>query len=59
MVKHWVETKIRRRLMRARERTRFGWKRWSREWCYDRLGLFNDYKLRRWSLATAFRIFRP
>jgi len=53
MVKHWVETKIRRHLMRARERTGFGWKRWSREWLYDRLGLFNDYKLRRWSVATA------
>ena len=53
MVKHWVETKIRRHLMRARERTGFGWKRWSREWLYDRLGLFNDYKLRRWSIATA------
>ena len=23
--------------------------RWSSEWLYDRLGLFNDYQLRRWS----------
>ena len=53
MVKHWVETKIRRHLMRARGRKGFGWERWSRNWLYDRLGLFNDYKLRRWSVATA------
>lgn len=53
MVKHWVETKIRRHLMRARGRKGFGWERWSRNWLYDRLGLFNDYKLRRWSGATA------
>jgi RNA-directed DNA polymerase len=53
MVKHWVETKTRRHLMRARERKGFGWERWSRNWFYDRLGLFNDYKLRRWSVATA------
>ena len=53
MVKHWVETKIRRHLMRARRRKGFGWERWSSDWLYDRLGLFNDYKLRRWSVATA------
>ena len=35
--------------MRARGRKGFGWKRWSSEWLYDRLGLFNDYQLRRWS----------
>jgi RNA-directed DNA polymerase len=53
MVKHWVETKIRRHLMRARGRKGFGWERWSSNWLYDRLGLFNDYRLRRWSVATA------
>ncbi len=53
MVKHWVETKVRRHLMRARGRKGFGWERWSRNWFYDRLGLFNDYRLRRWSVATA------
>src|SRR4051794_19566717 len=53
MVKHWVETKVRRHLMRARGRKGFGWERWSRNWLYDRLGLFNDYRLRRWSVATA------
>src|SRR5580704_3189747 len=47
MVKRWVEKKIRRQLMRARGRKGMGWKRWSSEWLYDRLGLFNDYRVRR------------
>jgi len=49
MVKRWVEKKVRQHLMRARGRKGFGWKRWSSEWLYDQLGLFNDYQLRRWS----------
>jgi RNA-directed DNA polymerase len=40
-----VEKKIRRYLMRARKRGDFGWKRWSRRWLYDALGLFNDYRV--------------
>ena len=32
--------------MRARGRKGFGWKRWSREWLYETLGLFNDYRVR-------------
>jgi RNA-directed DNA polymerase len=51
MVKEWVERKIRRHLMRARGRQGLGWKRWSSTWFYERLGLFNDYKLRRWTSA--------
>ena len=51
MVKRWVEKKVRQHLMRARGRKGFGWKRWSSEWLYERLGLFNDYRLRRWSGA--------
>src|SRR5579863_577701 len=47
MVKRWVEKKVRQHLMRARGRKGFGWKRWSSEWLYDQLGLFNDYQLRR------------
>ena len=31
--------------MRARGRKGFGWTRWSSEWLYGRLGLFNDYQL--------------
>jgi RNA-directed DNA polymerase len=44
MVKRWVEKKVRRHLMRASKRKGMGWKRWSREWLYDRVGLFNDYR---------------
>ena len=47
MVKDWVEKKIRRHRMRARGRPGFGWKRWSRQWFYDHLGLFNNYRVQR------------
>jgi RNA-directed DNA polymerase len=46
-VKDWVEKKIRRHLMRARKRKGFGWQRWSRQWLYGELGLFNAYRVRR------------
>jgi RNA-directed DNA polymerase len=46
-VKDWVEKKVRRHLMRARNRRGFGWKRWSRQWLYDELRLFNNYRVRR------------
>ena len=46
-VKEWVEKKVRRHLMRARKRKGFGWKRWSRQWLYQRLGLFNNYRVHR------------
>ena len=52
-VKQWVEKKVRQHLMRARGRKGFGWTRWSSEWLYDRLGLFNNYRLIRWSGAKA------
>jgi RNA-directed DNA polymerase len=47
MVKDWVEKKARRHLMRARKRRGFGWKRWSSEWLYGTLGLFNEYRVLR------------
>ena len=46
-IKDWVEKKIRRHLMRARKRKGFGWRRWSRQWLYGELGLFNAYRVRR------------
>jgi RNA-directed DNA polymerase len=46
-IRDWVEKKVRRHLMRARKRQGFGWKRWSRRWLYGRLGLFNQYQVRR------------
>jgi RNA-directed DNA polymerase len=33
--------------MRSRLRKGKGWKRWSSEWIYRVLGVFNDYKIRR------------
>jgi hypothetical protein len=45
-VKDWIERKVRRRLMRTRKRKGFGWKRWSKEWLYAELGLYNDYQVR-------------
>ena len=44
-VKDWVEKKVRRHLMRQRGRLGFGWKRWSRQKLYDRLGLFSEYRV--------------
>ena len=50
-VKLWVEKKIRRHLMRARGRKGFGWKRWSTQWLYNTLGLFNDYRVVRRAIS--------
>src|SRR5216684_379798 len=46
VIKDWAEKKVRKHLMRARNRQGHGWKRWSREWLYGPLGLFNDYQVR-------------
>jgi len=46
-IKDWVEKKVRRHLMRARNRKGFGWKRWSRRWLYDTLRLFSNYRVSR------------
>lgn len=42
----WVEKKVRRHLMRARNRKGFGWKRWSSDELYKYYGLYNDYGIR-------------
>ena len=47
-VRDWVEKKMRRHLMRARQRRGFGWRRWSRQWLYEGLGLFDGYRVRRY-----------
>ena len=44
-IREWVERKVRRHLERARQRRGFGWKRWSRRWIYEELGLFRDYRI--------------
>jgi RNA-directed DNA polymerase len=52
-VKDWVERKVRRHLMRARQWQGFGWKRWRRQWLYDEVGLFHDYRVKRaWTWPT-------
>lgn len=45
-VKDWVEKKIRRHLMGARNRKGFGWNRWSSLWIGRNLGIFSDYRVR-------------
>src|SRR6201981_2415949 len=45
-IQDWVEKKVRRQLMKARKRKGFGWTRWSRQWLYATLKLFNGYKVR-------------
>lgn len=52
-IKDWVEKKVRRHLAQARKRQGFGWKRWTRQWLYDTLGLFNSYRVRRNPLKVA------
>lgn len=42
-VRQWIEKKIRRHLMRSCKRRGFGWKRWSTEHMYSKLGLYKDY----------------
>jgi RNA-directed DNA polymerase len=45
-IQDWVEKKVRRHMMKARKRKGFGWTRWSRQWLYDTLKLFNGYKVK-------------
>ena len=55
MVKQWVDKKDQAQdLMRARERKGLAaMMRWSSDWFYDALGLFNDYRLVRWPVVKA------
>ena len=45
-VRQWVEKKVRRHLMRARERPGYGWRTWSTQWLHSVLGLYGDYRVR-------------
>src|ERR1700680_3863694 len=40
-IKDWVEKKVRRRMGRTQNRKGFGWRRWSKQWMYEYLRLFN------------------
>jgi RNA-directed DNA polymerase len=55
-IRDWVEKKIRRHLARACQRRGFGWKRWSREWLYNTLGLFSGYRV---SYAPSASVVAP
>ena len=44
-VRDWVEKKVRRHMARNSKRSGFGWKRWSKQWLYRHLGLFNAYRV--------------
>lgn len=48
-IRNWVEKKIRRHLMQARNQEGVGWKRWSKEWVYNDLGLYNGYRVQRYN----------
>jgi RNA-directed DNA polymerase len=52
-VRDWVEKKLRRHLMRARNLRGFGWKRWSRAWFYQGPGLYGDYWVRYYCVPKA------
>jgi len=47
MVRRWVERKVRRHMLSARQRPGMGWKRWSTRWIHQTLGLYQEYGLRR------------
>jgi RNA-directed DNA polymerase len=53
LIRDWVEKKIRRHMGRSRNRRGFGWKRWSSQWLYAGLKLFNGYQVRRQSAPKA------
>ncbi len=54
-IRHWVEKKVRRHMMRVRQRRGFGWKRWSSELLYGNLELYNDYQIRWYSKQAKAR----
>jgi len=45
-VRDWVEQKVRRHWAGACKRSGFGWKRWSKAFLYETLGLFDNYKVK-------------
>jgi RNA-directed DNA polymerase len=53
MIQDWVEKKIRPHMGRAQNRKGFGWKRWSRQWLYESLQLFDSYRVRQTQAAVA------
>lgn len=58
-IKDWVEKKVRRHLMKSRQRHGFGWDRWSKQYLYEQLGLYKDYQIRYYSQLKANPSDRP
>ncbi len=52
-VERWVEKKIRRHIMRAKNHQGFGWDRWSREWLYENQGLYSNYRIKYYQAPKA------
>lgn len=57
-VRQWVERKIRRQMMQARQRKGFGWKRWDSRYVYRGLGLYADYRIRYLPRQAALPVHR-
>lgn len=45
-IRDWVNKKLRRHMMRKKQKKGFGWKRWSKEELIKITGIYNDYKIR-------------
>lgn len=58
-IKSWVEKKVRRHLMRARQKRGFGWGRWSNRDIYEKMKLYNDYQIRYYNPLKAITSDRP
>ena len=46
IIRDWVEKKVRRHLARSQKRKGFGWERWSWQYLYGTLKLFDGYRVR-------------
>ncbi len=54
MIKAPVDLQDLRRRIYVKAKAEFGWKRWSRRWMYEALGLFDDYRVR--YLASSLKV---
>ncbi len=54
-VRQWVDMKVRRHLMRAKGKKGYGWKQWRTKELTSALGIFADYKLTPYAVATVQR----
>ena len=51
-IRWWVSRKVRRHLQRVRGKSGFGWKKWSSAFIYGNLGLYCDYRIKRYQSAA-------